>query len=87
MCVAGWVHTSACMCVCVCDCCRRRVKSSQHIYEALFVNGEGSDVCIHALDHTWNLHKVMLRQVAQIKVLYCVMVYLHKEQIFLSCFQ
>ena len=39
------------------------MKSSEHIYEALFVNGEGSDVCIYALGHTWNLHKVMLRQV------------------------
>jgi len=39
------------------------VKSSKHIYEALFVNGEGSDVCINALGHIWHLHKVMLRQV------------------------
>jgi len=39
------------------------VKSSRHIYEALFVNGEGSDVHIFALGHTWHLHKVMLRQV------------------------
>ncbi|XP_002125481.2 germ cell-less protein-like 2 [Ciona intestinalis] len=43
----------------------KRIKlhtTSQYIYNTLFVNGEGSDVTICALDHEWKLHKLYLRQ-------------------------
>ncbi|CAK8696766.1 unnamed protein product [Clavelina lepadiformis] len=42
---------------------RKKLKTtSQFIYNALFLNGESSDVTIKAFDHEWNLHKVYLRQ-------------------------
>lgn len=42
---------------------RRRLKStSDYIYNALFLEGENSDIKIRALNCEWNLHKVYLRQ-------------------------
>ena len=42
---------------------KRRLKStSEYIYNALFLQGENSDIKIRALDEEWNLHKVYLRQ-------------------------
>jgi len=42
---------------------RKRSKStSQYIYEALFVSGEGSDVIVRAFEREWRLHKVYLKQ-------------------------
>ena len=42
---------------------RRRLKStSDYIYNALFLEGENSDIKIQALNCEWNLHKVYLRQ-------------------------
>ena len=42
---------------------RRRLKStSEYIYNALFLQGENSDVKIRALGQEWDLHKVYLRQ-------------------------
>ena len=42
---------------------RRRLKStSEYIYNALFLQGENSDIRICALNQEWNLHKVYLRQ-------------------------
>jgi hypothetical protein len=38
---------------------RKKMRStSQYIYNALFVNGEGSDVSMRALGKEWRLHKV-----------------------------
>lgn len=42
---------------------RKKMKStSKYIYKALFVNGENSDVTIHALGKEWPLHKIYLCQ-------------------------
>ena len=42
---------------------RRRLKStSEYIYNALFLEGENSDIKIRALGQEWDLHKVYLRQ-------------------------
>jgi len=42
---------------------RRRSKStSQYIYNALFVSGQGSDVIVEAFNKQWKLHKVYLKQ-------------------------
>ena len=42
---------------------RRRLKStSEYIYNALFLEGENSDVKLRAFGRDWNLHKVYLRQ-------------------------
>jgi len=42
---------------------RRRLKStSEYIYNALFLQGENSDIKIRALGQEWDLHKVYLRQ-------------------------
>lgn len=44
---------------------KRRKKSkstSQYIYNALFVGGEGSDVVVQAFGRKWRLHKVYLKQ-------------------------
>jgi hypothetical protein len=47
-------------------CPRRRLKStSEYIYEALFLNGEGSDITVNALGYLWRLHKIYLCQVSQ----------------------
>jgi len=40
----------------------KRRKTSDYIYEALFVNGENSDVTICALGQEWALHKTFLCQ-------------------------
>lgn len=42
---------------------RKRCKStSQYIYKALFMSGEGSDIVVEAFGHEWKLHKVYLKQ-------------------------
>nr|XP_054773140.1 germ cell-less protein-like 1 [Lytechinus pictus] len=42
---------------------RKKMKStSKYIYNALFVNGENSDITIHALGKDWPLHKIYLCQ-------------------------
>nr|CAB3249719.1 germ cell-less protein-like 1 [Phallusia mammillata] len=48
------------------SCCKSRRKktktTSQYIYNALFENGENSDIKICAFKHEWNLHKIYLKQ-------------------------
>lgn len=42
---------------------RRKLKSTtKHIYDTLFLNGEGSDITIRALGRDWHLHKVYISQ-------------------------
>ncbi|XP_071482144.1 germ cell-less protein-like 1 [Diadema antillarum] len=42
---------------------RKKMKcTSKYIYNALFVNGENSDITIHALGKDWPLHKIYLCQ-------------------------
>lgn len=42
---------------------RKKMKStSNYIYSTLFLNGENSDICVRALNRTWNLHKLYLCQ-------------------------
>ena len=42
---------------------KKRMKStSAYIYKTLFVDGEGSDVTVCALGHSWRLHKLYLCQ-------------------------
>eukprot|EP01137_Pigoraptor_chileana_P027750 Opistho-2@10683 len=42
---------------------RQRLRTtSAYIHQTLFVNGEGSDVTVCALNHEWRLHKVYLKQ-------------------------
>lgn len=42
---------------------RKKMKStSNYIYNALFVNGENSDICVRALNREWHLHKLYLCQ-------------------------
>ncbi|XP_052834220.1 germ cell-less protein-like 1 [Octopus bimaculoides] len=44
---------------------RRRLKSTtKHIYDTLFVNGQGSDITIKALGQEWRLHKMYISQSA-----------------------
>lgn len=42
---------------------RKKLKStSKYIYKTLFLNGENSDIKIHALGQEWSLHKIYLCQ-------------------------
>ncbi|CAL1279551.1 unnamed protein product [Larinioides sclopetarius] len=42
---------------------RRKVMSTtRYVYQALFEEGQGSDVRIAALNRTWNLHRLYLSQ-------------------------
>uniref|UniRef100_H2YB95 BTB domain-containing protein n=1 Tax=Ciona savignyi TaxID=51511 RepID=H2YB95_CIOSA len=41
---------------------RKHGSTSKYIYNALFINGENSDITIRAADREWKLHKVYLRQ-------------------------
>lgn len=44
---------------------RKRIRgTSKYIYEHMFVNGEASDVEVHAAGKVWKLHKVYLKQVS-----------------------
>lgn len=42
---------------------RKKLKTTEYIYQQLFVKGEKSDVTLLALEQEWNLHKVYLSQV------------------------
>ncbi|CAL1279550.1 unnamed protein product [Larinioides sclopetarius] len=46
---------------------RRKVMSTtRYVYQALFEEGQGSDVRIAALNRTWNLHRLYLSQAQKI---------------------
>nr|CAD2189997.1 unnamed protein product [Meloidogyne enterolobii] len=41
---------------------RFKLNTPDYVYQKLFVEGLNSDIQIHALGHTWRLHKLYLEQ-------------------------
>ncbi|VDP34493.1 unnamed protein product [Heligmosomoides polygyrus] len=39
-----------------------KLDTAKYVYERLFLQGEGSDVAVHAVGHVWHLHKLYLQQ-------------------------
>ncbi|KAK6060092.1 BTB/POZ domain protein [Cooperia oncophora] len=46
-----------------------KLDTAKYVYERLFLQGEGSDVTVHAVGHVWHLHKLYLRQCKYFEVL------------------
>uniref|UniRef100_A0A1I7XRL0 BTB domain-containing protein n=1 Tax=Heterorhabditis bacteriophora TaxID=37862 RepID=A0A1I7XRL0_HETBA len=46
-----------------------KLDTAKYVYEKLFLQGEGSDVTIHAIGRVWNLHKLYLQQCKYFEVL------------------
>lgn len=41
---------------------RKKLCTTQYIYQTLFVEQRSSDIAVHALGKVWNLHKIFLCQ-------------------------
>ncbi|EYC09745.1 hypothetical protein Y032_0059g3026 [Ancylostoma ceylanicum] len=46
-----------------------KLDTAKYVYERLFLQGEGSDVTVHAIGHVWHLHKLYLQQCKYFEVL------------------
>ncbi|KAK6749500.1 hypothetical protein RB195_001858 [Necator americanus] len=46
-----------------------KLDTAKYVYERLFLQGEGSDVTVHAVGHVWHLHKLYLQQCKYFEVL------------------
>lgn len=46
-----------------------KLDTAKYVYERLFLQGEGSDVAVHAVGHVWHLHKLYLQQCKYFEVL------------------
>ncbi|XGW29792.1 hypothetical protein V3C99_009103 [Haemonchus contortus] len=46
-----------------------KLDTAKYVYERLFLQGEGSDVTVHAVGHVWHLHKLYLKQCKYFEVL------------------
>ncbi|WKY04777.1 hypothetical protein Q1695_005637 [Nippostrongylus brasiliensis] len=46
-----------------------KLDTAKYVYERLFLQGEGSDITVHAIGHVWHLHKLYLQQCKYFEVL------------------